>query len=166
MFSIDSYKASIQSNLEKQTGILVQELQKIISYTFDPAVELVDFSTFTDPTRFELTIMMFSMDTNAGEVFGEAITPQNFAGSVEVLSDMIYHYVPDHEAQAFSEFYLQNDEELGMKEQQIFTDWFITCWEKAGGQAFNLPAYFGFHDVTPSYDLQNARIVEDTEKWS
>ena len=166
MFSINGYAASIQVNLEKQTGILVQELQKIISYKFDVAVDLLDFSAFTDPTRFELSIMMFSMDRNACEVFGEAVTPTNFAGSVEVLSTVHYHHVEEHHVQDFCDFYEQNDVELEMKEQQIFTDWFITCWEKAGGQAFKLPAYFGFHDVTPSYDLQNARIVEDTEKWS
>ena len=47
MFSIDSYIASIQSNLEKHTVTLVEELQKIISYKFDTAVDLLDFSTFT-----------------------------------------------------------------------------------------------------------------------
>lgn len=93
MFSIDNYIALIQNNLEKSTSTLIKELQKIVSYKFDTAVELVDFSAFTDPTRFETSIMMFSMDKDANEVFGEDITPNNFAGSVEVLVDISYYHL-------------------------------------------------------------------------
>ncbi|MDO5577067.1 MAG: hypothetical protein Q4F84_08305, partial [Fibrobacter sp.] len=93
MFSIDNYITSIQTNLEKHSTILVKELQKIISYKFDDTVDLVDFSAFTDPTRFELSIMMFSMDTDANEVFGEDITPNSFAGSVEVLASTPYYHL-------------------------------------------------------------------------
>lgn len=165
MFSIDNYITSIKSNLEKHTDIAVEELQKIISYKFDAAVDLLDFSTFTDPTRFEMSIMMFSMDKDANEVFGEDITPDSFAGSVELFSNIPYHHLQHNQLNDFFDFYEQNDEELVMKEQQIFTEWFAECWDKAGGKAFNLPAYFGFHDETRSYDLQNSRFVEDEEKW-
>ena len=165
MFSIESYIASIQTNLEKSTSALVKELQKIVSYKFDDAVDLVDFSAFTDPTRFELSIMMFSMDTDANEVFGEDITPNSFAGSVEVLAITSYYHLLDNQQESFGDFYEQNDEELASKEQQIFTEWFADCWIKAGGKQFVLPAYFGFHDEVSSYDLQNAKFVEDEEKW-
>ena len=165
MFSIDSYIASLQSSLEKHTVTLVEELQKIISYKFDVAVDLLDFSTYTDPTRCEISIMMFSMARDANEVFGENITPNNFAGSVEVLPNVSYHHLQDNQLNDFWDFYEQNDEELVIKEQQIFTDWFIECWDKAGGKAFNLPAYFGFHDETSSYDLQNNRFIDSEEKW-
>lgn len=166
MFSIDNYIASIQINLEKNTSTLVKELQKIVSHKFDDAVDLVDFSVFADPTRFELSIMMFSMDKNANEVFGEDITPNNFAGSVEVLASTSYYQLQDTQQDIFWDFYEQNDEELASKEQQIFTEWFVECWDKAGGKEINLPAYFGFHDETSSYDLQNAKLVEDEEKWT
>ena len=165
MFSIDHYLASIQTNLENHTTTLVKELQKIVSYKFDAAVDLVDFSAFTDPTSFEISIRMFSMDKDATEVFGEEITPNRFAGSVAVLADASYYHLQDHQRDICLDFYEQNDEELAIKEQQIFTEWFIECWDKAGGKGFNLPAYFGFHDETPSYYLQNARFVEDEEKW-
>ena len=165
MFSIDRYIALIQSNLEKHTATLVEELQKIISYKFDVAVDLLDFSTFTEPTRFEISIMMFSMNKDANEVFGEDITPNSFAGSVEVLSNASYYHLQDNQRDIFWDFYEQHDEELVIKEQQIFTEWFVECWDKAGGKEFNLPAYFGFHDETPSYDLQKSKFVEDEEKW-
>ena len=166
MFSIESYIASIQTNLEKSTSALVKELQKIVSYKFDDAVDLVDFSAFTDPTRFELSIMMFSMDKNANEVFGEDITEKSFAGSVEVLAVTSYYQLQDNQRDTFWDFYEQNDEELASKEQQLFTDWFIECWDKAGGKEFKLPVYFGSHDETSSYDLQNAKFIDDEEKWS
>jgi len=145
--------------------ILVGKLQKIISYKFVDAVDLLDFSTFTDPTRFEMSIMMFSMDKNATEVFGEDINPNSFSGSVDLLSDAPYYHLQDNQMDNFFDFYEQNEEELVVKEQQMFTDWFVKCWDKAGGKAFNLPAYFGFHDETSSYDLQNDRIVDDEDKW-
>lgn len=166
MFSIDNYITSIQTNLEKSTSVLVKELQKIVSYKFDAAVDLVDFSEFTEPTWFEISIMMFSMDKNANEVFGEDITPNSFAGSVEVLASTSYYHLQDNQQESFWDFYENNDEELAIKEQQIFTEWFVECWDKAGGKEINLPAYFGFHDETSSYDLQNAKFVEDEEKWT
>lgn len=165
MFSIDHYIATIQANLERHTSILVKELHKIAPYKFDKAVDLIDFTAFTDPTRFELSIMMFSMDKNANEVFGDDVTPSSFAGSVEILVNTSYYHLEDDQQEAFWYFYDQNDEELNIKEQQLFTKWFIECWDKAGGKEFHLPAYFGFHDETPSYDLQNAKFVDESEKW-
>ena len=165
MFSIDSYIASIKSNLEKHTTTLTEELQKIISYKFNANVDLLDFSAFIEPTRFELSTMMFSMDKNANEVFGENITPNNFAGSVELLPEVSYFLLQDNQRDSFWDFYEQNVEGLVIKEHQVFTEWFVECWNKAGGKVFDLPAYFGFHDETRSYDLNNTRFVEDEEKW-
>lgn len=166
MFSIHNYIASIQTNLEKHTTTLVKELQKILSFKFDAAVDLVDFSAFTDPTRFEISIVMFSMDKDANEVIGEDITPTSFAGSVEVLTSSSYYHLQDSQQDTFWDFYEQNDEELAIKEQQLFTEWFIECWDKAGGKEFKLPVYFGSHDEISSYDLQNAKFIDDEEKWS
>lgn len=101
VFSIDSYSTSIKSNLEKHTDIVVEGLQKIISYKFDAAVDLLDFSTFIEPTRFEMSIRMFSMDKDANEVFGEDTTPNNFAGSVEVISVVPYYQLQDNQLNVF-----------------------------------------------------------------
>lgn len=165
MFTIESYSASIQANLEKNKAALVEQLQKVLSYQFDPAVDLLDYTAFIEPTRFELSIRMFSIDKDANEVFGDNVSLINFAGSAELVSDVSYFHLQEEQSDNFDDFYEQNDEELANKEQQIFTEWFAQCWEKAGGNAFNLPSYFGFHDETNSYDLQNARFVEDEDKW-
>lgn len=165
MFSIENYIASLQNNLDKSTPILIKKLKEIVSYTFDGTVELLDFSASIDPMSFELSIMMFSMDTDANEVFGENITPNSFAGSVEVLASTPYYHLLDNQQENFWDFYEQNDEALANKEQQVFTEWFADCWMKAGGKHFVLPVYFGFHDETSSYDLQNEKFIDDEEKW-
>ena len=165
MFSIDHYLASIQPNLEKHTDQLIEELQNITTYKFDEAVDLIDFSAFLEPTSFELSIMMFSMDKDANEVFGEDVSPTNFAGSLEILPSISYYHLPDEQYEPFWDAYEQRAEELEMKEQQIFTEWFIACWIKANGNEIQLPTYFGFHDQTRSYYLQKSKFVEDEEKW-
>ena len=119
MFSIDSYIASIKSELEKYTNTLIEELQKITSYKFDANVDILDFSAFIEPTRFELSIMMFSMDKNANEVFGENITPNNFTGSVELLPDVSYFLLQDNQRDSFWSFYEQNVEELVIKNSKF-----------------------------------------------
>ncbi|MEH6942977.1 hypothetical protein [Bacillus sp. JJ722] len=57
MFSVDNYVASIKSNLEKQSDLLVANLKKILSYNFSSDIDLLDFSAFIEPTRFELSII-------------------------------------------------------------------------------------------------------------
>ena len=165
MFTIESYLATIQENLEKHTATFVGELNKIMSYQFDPDVDLLDFTTYTDARCCEISIMMFSMAEDANEVFSENRPSSNFAGSIEVLPTVSYHPLPDHQLHDFWEFYEQNDEELVSKEQQLFADWFIACWDRAGGPAFHMPAYFAFHDEGSSYDLQNNRVIDSEEKW-
>lgn len=165
MFTTADYIASINTNLMKQSDFVVAALKKVLSYSFDSAIDLLDFSTFLDPTRFELSIRLFSMDFDANEVFGDMNNASIFAGSMELLSTSTYHQVENHLLHDFFDFYEQHEEQLVMQEQQAFVDWFSACWRQAGGQAFHLPAYFGFHDETNSYDLQNERFVEDEEKW-
>ena len=165
MFTIESYRATIQENLEKHTAMFVGELNKIMSYRFDPDVDLLDFTIYTDTRCCEISIMMFSMAEDANEVFSEDRTSSNFAGSIEVLPTVAYHPLPDHQLHDFWAFYEKNEAELVSKEQQIFTDWFIECWDNAGGSAFHMPAYFEFHDEGSSYDLQNNRVIDSEEKW-
>ncbi|KPB05578.1 hypothetical protein AAV98_06165, partial [Bacillus sp. CHD6a] len=71
MFTIDNYIGSIKTNLEKQSDMLVSNLKNIVAYNFSNDIDLLDFSAFIEPTRFELSITMFSMDKEANEVFNE-----------------------------------------------------------------------------------------------
>lgn len=164
MFSTEQYLTALTSSLDKQTNQVIQTLQDVFTRPFAPDVELLDFSTFIDPMRFEFTVMMFSMDKNAGEVFTE--DTERFAGSLEIIQDASYYELEQPLHDTFFEFYEENGEELEQAEQEVFSAWFAACWAQASGQAFALPAYFGFHDAGMSYDLQQARFIDDSEKWA
>lgn len=71
MFSIENYISSIKSNLEKHSDLLVGNLKSVFENKFSTDIDLLDFTAFIEPTRFELSIRMFSMDKEANEVFCE-----------------------------------------------------------------------------------------------
>ncbi|MEW9109041.1 MAG: hypothetical protein AB2374_06810 [Cytobacillus gottheilii] len=166
MFTVDHYIRSIKANLDKQSELLVRNLKSIIAYNFSPNIDLLDFSTFIEPTRFELSIVMFSMDKDANEVFNEGNDTTIFAGSEEILPSVEYHQLNDSQLADFFEFYEQSEETLVPQEQKVFTEWFSQCWENAGGDLLNIPSYFIFHDDHKSFDLKNNQWIDDVEKWS
>lgn len=166
MFTVDQYIKSIQLNLNRHSNVLVEKLKNIFAYHFSTEIHLLDYAAFIEPTRFELSIMMFSMDEEGNEVFYEEADPTVFSGSIEVLPEIEYYALADKLLDSFFDFYEQNEEELAQKEQEVFSLWFKDCWKQAGGQAFNLPTYFGLHDDDQSFDLKNNRWMDDDEKWS
>lgn len=164
MFTVDHYIESIKANLEKQSDLLVRNLKNIFGYNFSSEIDLLDFTAFIEPTRFELSISMFSMDKEANEVFYEGNDKTVFAGNEEILPEVEYYQLNDSQLDDFFEFYDENEETLVPQEQRVFTEWFSQCWEEAGGVSLNLPSYFVFED--DSYDLKNKQWIDDEDKWS
>lgn len=101
MFTVEQYIGSIKANLEKQSGSLVRNLKNITAYTFSSDIDFLDFSAFIEPTRFELSITMFSMDKEGNEVFYEGNDPTVFAGSEEILPEVEYHQINDSHLDGF-----------------------------------------------------------------
>ncbi len=166
MFSVDEYIRSIKANLEKESDSVIANMKKISTYNFSSDIDLLDFSPSIEPTRFELSIVMFSMDREGNEVFNEGNDQTVFTGSEEVLPEVEYFQLDNDQQEAFFDFYEQNEETLVPQEQQTFADWFRQCWETAGGTSLDLPSFFVFHDEGTSYDLKNKQWVDDEEKWS
>ncbi|MDT8862603.1 hypothetical protein N0O92_20595 [Alkalihalobacillus sp. MEB130] len=166
MVSVDGYINSIKSNLDKQSDILVESLKKVGTYNFSKNIDLLDFSAFIEPTRFELAIRLFSMDKEANEVFYNGIDNTVFAGSIEVLPEVAYYHLNEIQLNDFFDFYEQNEETLAVQEQKAFTDWFLECWKKADGSSIDIPLYFVFSDDYKSYDLKNNQWIDDGDKWS
>lgn len=164
MFTVENYIGSIESNLTKQTDLLVENLKEVLSNEFSEGVQLLDFNAFLEPTRFELSLMMFSMDTDGNEVFVED-GDIGFADSVEVLPEVNYYKLDDEQLDAFFDFYEENEEVLVERERHVFSAWFTSCWEKAGGNEQQLPSFFGLHDGYESFDLKNGEWVDDEAKW-
>ncbi|OAN15509.1 hypothetical protein [Exiguobacterium undae] len=164
MFTVDEYLASIKTNLAQHTDVLVNNLKTIAEATFAPDVELLDFSAFIEPSRHDLSIMFFSMDREANEVFEEAGTP-GFAGSESMLDEAVYYHVTSKSSDDFDVFHEEHEEILIEQERQLFTEWFSTCWQQAGGEQVQLPAYFNVHDEGETFDLKRQIWMDEEEKW-
>ena len=163
LFNTETYIQSVRDALQKQSDSLMKEISKTLQFHFAEKVNLVDFTAFTQP--FELSIMMFSMDRRANEVFYEGTESRIFAGSYEVLEDTAYYAEPEGQSEEFEAFYEQNDDVLSRLETEAISEWFAACWNQAGGGSSKLPAYFSFHDYDRCFDLHKNKWISDRDKW-
>ncbi|SES46312.1 hypothetical protein SAMN05518872_1263 [Psychrobacillus sp. OK032] len=163
LFTIEKYISSLKENLEKNSDKLIRNIREILGFKYYNEIDLLDFSVFIQP--FDLSIMMFSMDREANEVFYEGNDSSIFAGSHELLGDMQYYELPNDKSDEFWEFHEQNDEIISKAEEQAIVEWFVACWNKVDGLSIKLPTYFGFHDDDKSFDLHKNKWNSDEEKW-
>jgi hypothetical protein len=166
MFTIENYTNAIKNNLELNSDKLIEKLTEIYSLNFYSEVELLDFSVFVEPTRYELSIMMYSMNRDANEVFYEGNDSTVFAGSMDVVEEIVYYQESTDQREMFLEFYEKNAEEIATAEQEVVKNWFLDCWIKANGAPFTLPSYLTFHDEGKSYDLKKNKWISENEIWS
>ncbi|MEH3073249.1 hypothetical protein PF047_19525 [Bacillus mobilis] len=138
LFTIENYKNSLIKGLETKSSDLIARLKATTQFTYYKEIDLLDFTAFVQ--SFELSIVMFSMDGDANEVYYE--------GTDE-----------------FWDFYEKNDEKLSEIEMKVIVEWFATCWNKAGGMNVELPSYFSFHDYDECYDLHNGKWISDGDRW-
>lgn len=163
-YTVADYIKSVESNLEGNSDELIAKLKEVQTYNFYSEVELLDF--VADRNDFHLSITMFSMDSVANEVFYEGEDSSIFSGSEGIVEDVPFSIVLGNEIDDFWNFYEQNDEELDALEKEAMTKWFAECWEKANGEAIELPSYFCFHDEYESFDLKKKEQISDDEKWA
>ncbi len=166
MFTIENYTDTIKRNLELNSDKLIGKLTEIKKLDFYSEVELLDFSSSMEPTRYELSIEMYSMDKEGNEVFYEGDDSTVFADSMNVVEDVVYYEEQTDQTDDFLAFYEQNEEELVIAEQETVKNWFVDCWKKADGQGFQLPSYLSFHDEYKSYDLKENKWISEDEMWS
>ncbi|MFP3415711.1 hypothetical protein SB773_30140, partial [Bacillus sp. SIMBA_074] len=67
MFTTENYISTLKINLEKNSVNLIKNIKEILDLNYYNEIEILDFTVFIQP--FELSIMMFSMDKEANEVF-------------------------------------------------------------------------------------------------
>lgn len=163
-YTVADYIKSVEGNLEANSDALIAKLKEVQTYNFYSEVELLDF--VAERNDFYLSITMFSMDRVANEVFYEGKDSGIFSGSEGMVEDVPFSIVLGNEIDDFWHFYEQNDEELDALEKQAITKWFAECWEKANGQAIELPSYFCFQDEYESFDLKKREQISDDEKWA
>ncbi|PDZ02200.1 hypothetical protein COE20_12375 [Bacillus cereus] len=163
MFTIENYKNSLIKGLETKSSDLIARLKATTQFTYYKEIDLLDFTAFVQ--SFELSIVMFSMDGDANEVFYEGTDEGIFSGSYNVMDDVTYYTFSDEESDEFWDFYEKNDEKLSEIEMKVIVEWFATCWNKAGGKNVTLLSYFSFHDYDECYDLHNGKWISDGDKW-
>ena len=110
VFTIDNYTNTIKNNLELNSDKLIEKLTEIYSLNFYSEIELLDFSVFMEPTRYELSIIMYSMNRDANEVFYEGDDSKVFANSMYVLEDIVYYQESTDQRDKFLGFYEKNAE--------------------------------------------------------
>ncbi|MED0935703.1 hypothetical protein P4T37_03050 [Bacillus mobilis] len=163
LFTIENYKNSLIKGLETKSSDLIARLKATTQFTYYKEIDLLDFTAFVQ--SFELSIVMFSMDGDANEVFYEGTDEGIFSGSYNVMDDVTYYTFSDEESDEFWDFYEKNDEKLSEIEMKVIVEWFATCWNKAGGKNVTLLSYFSFHDYDECYDLHNGKWISDGDKW-
>lgn len=163
MFTIENYKISLIKGFEAKSSDLIARLKATIELNYYKEIDLLDFTAFVQ--SFELSIVMFSMDGDANEVFYEGTDEGVFSGSYNVMDDVTYYMISDEESDEFWDFYEKNDEKLSEIETKVIVEWFATCWNKAGGKNVTLPSYFSFHDYDECYDLHNGKWISDSDRW-
>lgn len=163
LFTTHNYISTLKENLHRNTDKLIHQIRKTISFNYFEAVDLLDYTAFIQP--HEISIIMYSMDRTANEVFYQGEDSTIFAGSYDVIEDIEYFNVREDLLKLFWEFYERNDEFIKKEETQIFVEWFKDCWQQAGGKDHPLPAYFSFHDYDNCFDLHKNKWISDGDKW-
>lgn len=160
LFTIENYTSSLKKGLEEHSDDLIRNIKETIQFNYYKGIDLLDFTAFVQ--GFGMSIVMYSMDGGASEVFYEGSDSSIFSGSHDLIEDIEYY---DGKSDEFWEFYDQNGEELSKIETEAIVEWFAACWNKAGGTSVKMPAYFSFHDYDPCFDLHNSKWITDGDKW-
>jgi hypothetical protein len=158
MFYFSKFEQDIKSNLNDSSKLLIDKLNQISLLNFNPNIDLIDFEIFIEPTRFEIDIMMFSMDKEGNEVFDEGNQGNYFAGSQEIISEVTFY--SDDNFPENDDFFEKADE----IERQAIIEWFIKCWEQSTCNHIRLPIYVSIHDDLKSYDLKNQIWIDVENK--
>ncbi|HEK9100053.1 TPA: hypothetical protein SUB30_001331 [Bacillus pseudomycoides] len=157
------YTSSLKKGLQKNSNDLIQNIKETLHFNYYKGIDLLDFIAFVQ--SFEMSIVMYSMDGGASEVFYEGNDSSIFSGSYDLIDDVEYYKFPDGKSDEFWEFYEQNDEVISEIETKAIVEWFAACWNKAGGTSVKLLSYFSFHDYDQCFDLHNNKWITDGDKW-
>ncbi|KGA96394.1 hypothetical protein AJ85_13980 [Alkalihalobacillus alcalophilus ATCC 27647 = CGMCC 1.3604] len=166
MFTVDQYIEKVRTHLQEHTELLTRQLKRVNGYLFSADVDLIEFVPSIEPTRYEISIMMFSMNNENNEVFEEDVADEGFAGSEELLSEVHYFQLKDSDRETFEQFYEKHGEEIEEKEYRVFAEWFLACFEQAGSCQVNKRAYFTGHDASSSFDLKKKKWIDEQGRWN
>jgi len=162
-FTMETYARTLEKALISNTDLLTENLRTIKNFIFFKDIDLIDFGIQMQISEF--SIMMYSMDKDANEVFYEGNDESIFSGSYEALEDIEFMPVPDEDLEEFDTFVEENDDSIYNLQEKLIVEWFVSCWNKAVGHLIELPAFVGIEDGIKAYDLKKDIWISDEDKW-
>lgn len=69
MFTIENYTNSLKKGLEEKSDDLIRNIKETLQFNYYEGIDILDFTAFVQ--SFEMSVVMFSMDRGANEVFCE-----------------------------------------------------------------------------------------------
>lgn len=164
MLEVKSYIKMLKIELEKCTEQLIRNIKTAKKSTLYHKIELLDICTFMQP--FELSILLYSMDKKANEVFYQGNDSTIFSGSTYLVQDIDYFTISENQYDEFLEFYEKNIDSLEEKQKEVIKNWFVACWDKSNGNEISLPVYFSFQDAMEVFDIQKSKWIPQNERWT
>lgn len=163
MFVVDDYIALVSSNLAEKEDLLLAYLRKVSELKISPDVKNLLFTLYIEPSRFELTFVLFTYDNHANEIMGLE-EGGNFVSSVS-SHEIPYLSLSNSEFKEYEEFYEEHEWEIDTKQQEVFFNWFLAKW-KLGGQAQHpMPMYLQIHDEERTLDLKQEKWISSEKIW-
>ncbi|MGB6406422.1 MAG: hypothetical protein WBF39_03035, partial [Planococcus donghaensis] len=83
MFVVDDYITLVSSNLAEKDDLLLAYLRKLRELEISADLKNLLFTLYIEPSRFELTFVLFAYDNHANEVMGLS-EGGNFVSSVSL----------------------------------------------------------------------------------
>lgn len=163
MFRIDEYIASVSVNLSEKNELLLDYLRKINELEMSEDVKQLLFTLYIEPSRFELTFVLFAYDNHANEVM-RIFEDGKFVSSVS-SQDIPYFSLFDSEVNQYEEFYEENEWKIYTKEQEVFFSWFLANWKSVIHGRNPIPMYLHIHDEEQLLDLKKEKWISSEELW-
>lgn len=163
MFVVDEYIALIASNLAEKDELLLAYLRKIRELESSPDVKNLLFTLYIEPSRFDLTFVLFAYDNHANEVMG--LSEGGKFGSSVSSQEISYLSLSNSEFKEYEEFYEEHEWEIDTKLQKVFFSWFLAKWKVRGQAKHPMPVYLQIHGEERTLDLKQEKWISSEEIW-
>ncbi|MGN6481476.1 hypothetical protein [Luteibacter sp.] len=132
-------------------------LEALVHHQYPPQVVALQFEAFSDGFTYEFPVRAFFVDSDNCEFFlyvdGEATYPSPVdPGLLEI--DCVYPYALEEKLESES----PDSDAWRLATEELF-NWFLSCWQKAGGRKFPLSATISRHDFRSALDLMTGKMV-------
>jgi len=146
MYTVDKYKEMINSNLNKQSDVLISHFEQLKSINFASKVKmLLIVSSLGEP---KISLNLTTMEDMFNGIDSDEIN-DGFAGRVKLTDDFLFNEWKSEEA---LKFYVDNDlEDCSIEE---IAGWVKECFDKIHGEEILLPIYFTVHDESYYLDVK------------